>query len=387
MLLWTGQFVSQMGDRLAMVGLPWLVYEGTRSTLGTGLVFALYTLPYVLFGAFGGVAIDRFNKRWLMVAADVARAALIALVPVAAAWSTGLVFALAFLVATAGVLFEPAKLAILPDLVEESRLLRANSFISIAENVTEIVGYSVAGLVLAYIPVKSALNFDAATFVASALALSSMRYSHSHSVMRPAQVQSIVADVKEGIIFLRRHRGLLVNTIMVCASAAGVGAAYPLSFFLSVSVFNEGTKGFGLFAAITGAGFLGGSLVLAAMAERVRKGWAMTLGLLAMGLSLTAVAFTTAIWQACIAFAVFGLANAWALISIDTYLQSVVPEALRGRVFGVRFTLTQGVYALSVLAGGALLAFAGVDSLFVLAGVTISVPAILGVLARDIRNA
>ena len=58
LLLWAGQFVSQMGDRLAMVAFPWFVYESTGSALGTGAVFALYTLPYVLFGAFAGVAVS-----------------------------------------------------------------------------------------------------------------------------------------------------------------------------------------------------------------------------------------------------------------------------------------------------------------------------------------
>ena len=76
-MLWAGQIVSQMGDRLAMVAFPWLVYARTGSALGTGVIFALYTLPYVLFGAFAGVIIDRFNKRTVMIAADMLRAGLV----------------------------------------------------------------------------------------------------------------------------------------------------------------------------------------------------------------------------------------------------------------------------------------------------------------------
>ena len=60
-LLWVGQFISQMGDRLAMVAFPWLVYRSTGSALSTGAVLALYTLPYVLFGAFAGVLMDRLK--------------------------------------------------------------------------------------------------------------------------------------------------------------------------------------------------------------------------------------------------------------------------------------------------------------------------------------
>ena len=70
MLLWAGQFVSQIGDRLAALAFPWLVYTSTGSALGTGAVFAVYTLPYVLFGALAGVAVDRFDKRRLMITVD-----------------------------------------------------------------------------------------------------------------------------------------------------------------------------------------------------------------------------------------------------------------------------------------------------------------------------
>ena len=78
LLLWAGQFVSQMGDRLAALAFPWLVYTTTGSALGTGAVFALYTLPYVLFGAVAGVVVDRLDKRRLMIAVDLIRAVLVA---------------------------------------------------------------------------------------------------------------------------------------------------------------------------------------------------------------------------------------------------------------------------------------------------------------------
>jgi MFS family permease len=82
-----------------------------------------------------------------------------------------------------------------------------------------------------------------------------------------------------------------------------------------------------------------------------------------------------------------GIANSFALIAVDTYLQESVPQQLRGRVFGVRFTLAQGTYALSVLIGGALAGVFDVRVLFVVAGTLIAVPAIAGLFVRDIREA
>jgi DHA3 family macrolide efflux protein-like MFS transporter len=156
-----------MGDRLAMVAFPWLVYTNTGSALGTGAIFALYTLPYVLFGAFAGVVIDRFNKRAVMIAADVIRAGLVLLVPFAAVWSLPAVYVLSFLMASAAVFFDPCKLAILPDLVTRDRLMRANSLLAIGENLTEVVGYALAGFLLAYVSTDAAFRIDSLTFAAS----------------------------------------------------------------------------------------------------------------------------------------------------------------------------------------------------------------------------
>jgi DHA3 family macrolide efflux protein-like MFS transporter len=387
MLLWTGQFISQLGDRLAMVALPWLVYRSTGSALSTGVVFALYTLPYVLFGAFAGVLIDRFDKRLVMIASDVARVALVLLVPLAAAWSLPAVYALSFLIASAAVFFDPCKLAILPDLVSRDRLLRANSLLATGENLTEIVGYTLAGFTLAYISTTSAFRIDAASFAVSAATLALIRYRAPARSAAEKAARSFRRELHEGLVFLVHHRGLLMNTVMVIGCVAGLGASYPLTFLLAVKVLDAGTAGFGVFEATIALGYLVGSIALAALASRVRKGRAMTIGLTVMGASLALVAAAGGVVQACIPFAVLGLANAAALIAVDTYLQDLVPEHLRGRVFGTRFTLTQGVYALSVLVGAALATVVDVRVLFIVAGLLIALPALAGLLVREIREA
>jgi MFS family permease len=386
-LLWIGQFVSQMGDRLAMVAFPWLVYEATGSALSTGAIFALYTVPYVLFGTLAGVAIDRFNKRSLMIVADIVRAALVVFVPVAAQWSLPLVYLLSFLMASAAVVFDPCKLALLPDIVPESRLLRANSLLAIGENLTEIIGYTFAGFTLAFLSIDNALRMDSVSFLVSALALLFMRYQAPVASAANQAISSIRDEIGEGLGYLLHHRGLLVNTIIVVAFVAGLGASYPLTFLFAVETLDGGTESFGILEAVMALGYLAGSVALATVANRVRKGRTMVLGLLAMGMCLMLVSMTKTTWQACVPFALFGVANAAALIAVDTYLQQVVPERLRGRVFGVRFTLTQGTWAASVFAGGALASLVDVRLLFVLAGSIMVGAAASGLLVRDLREA
>ncbi len=386
LLLWVGQFVSQMGDRLAMVAFPVLVYTATRSTVSTGLVLALYTLPYVLFGTFAGVVIDRFNRRNVMVLADVLRAALMVLVPPVAEWSLPAVYVLSFLAASVGVFFDPTKLAILPEIVPREKLMRANSLLATGDNLTEVVGYALAGALVAVVSITDAFRVDAITFLVSAAALLLMRYRPPARAAKRA-ARSFRRELREGLSYLLHHRGLMANTSMVLAAAAGLGAGYPLTFFLAVEVFDGGAKAFGFFEAAIGAGYLLGSIAVAALALRLRKGLAMTVGLAIMGISIITIAVMPGVRAAMIPFLVVGAANAVVLIAIDTYVQEVVPERLLGRVWGARFALTQGTFALSVIVGGALAAIVDIRLLFVAAGTLVAVPGIVALFVRQIRDA
>jgi MFS family permease len=288
--------------------------------------------------------------------------------------------------ASAAVFFEPSKLAVLPDIVAPGDLMRANSLLATGENLTEIVGYTLAGFTLALVSITAAFRIDSLTFCVSAVALVLMRY-RAPMPKTAATTRSFWHELREGLGFLRHHRGLLMNTLMVMAGSAGVGASYSLTFLLAVRVLDGGTEAFGTFEAVIALGYLIGSLAMVALARRIPKGYAITIGFAAMGASLMLVAATTGVWQACVPFAVFGLANAAFLIAVDTYLQQAVPEPLRGRVFGARFTLTQGTYAISVLIGGALAGVFDVRALFIVAGALIAIPAIAGLFVRDIREA
>ena len=386
LLLWAGQFISQMGDRLAMVAFPWLVYSQTRSELGTAVVLALYTLPYVFFGSFAGVVIDRVNKRSLMVLADAARAGLIVLVPIAASRSLPAVYVLSFLAATVGVFFEPAKLAIIPEIVPRERLLRGNSLLITGDNVTEVVGYLLAGAIVATVSTANAFRIDAATYLCSGAALLLMHYRAPSRAARQA-ARSFGLELAEGFSYLRKHRGLLANTVMVLAAAAGIGAGYSLTFLLAVRVLDGGPAAFGAFEGAIGAGFLLGSMGVAVTARRLRKGIAMTVGLLVMGVTMACVAAAPTIRVAMVPFFVVGIANAAVVLAIDTYVQENVPVDLAGRVWGTRVALTQGTYAVAVMAGGALASVFDVRALFVAAGLLVATAGLAGLFVRIVREA
>ena len=390
-LLWAGQFVSQFGDRFALVAFPWLIYQSTESAFSTGAMLALYTLPYVLFGSFAGVFIDRFNKRYLMISADLVRAGLVAAVPFVAARSLPGVFALSFVMASVAVFFDPCKLALLPDIVTGQQLIRANSLLAMGETLTEVVGYSAAGFIAYYFSTRVAFFSDAMSFLVSAVALLAMVYTPpSRAAAARESVQrstrSMGQEMREGLAYLRLHAGLRANTILVIAAALGLGAAYPLTFLLAVRVLGGGARSFGMMEAAIGLGYLIGSAIIGGLGERVRKGYAMTVGLVLMGNTLVVIGTLGHLWAVLPLFAILGAANAAALISIDTFVQQTVPEELRGRVWGTRFALTQGFTTLSILVGGALAGVYSVSLLFIVAGMIVAIPGLVGLLVPHVRN-
>ena len=388
-LLVTGQFVSQMGDRLAMVAFPWLVWRTTGSALSTGLVLALFTLPYVLFGTVAGGVLDRIDKRGVMVAADLARGGLVLAVPFVASRSTGGLYVLAFAVATATVFFDPGLMALLPDIVPQDDLLRANSLLAASEHVTEIVGFAAAGFLVSYLATRATFTIDAATFAVSAVTLLAMTIRPASgspdTSSKALRKTGFIGEIAEGIRYLREHVGLRANTLLAMAAAAGAGAFYPLTFLLAADRFG-GTTAFGFMEASVAIGYLCAAIVIGSAARRLRKGLAITIGLMVMGVCATLPWVVHALPLVLLDFAALGAANAAVLISIDTYVQATVPATISGRVWGARFTLTQGAFAVGVLAAGALATGIGLGPLFGICGAILFVPALVALFLPVIRD-
>jgi MFS family permease len=376
-----------MGDRLAMIALTWLVYSATNSAFSTGVTLALYTLPYVVFGTFAGVIIDRFNKRMVMVAADVVRAGLVLSVPFLAGRWLPAVYLLSFATSSLAVLFDPCKLAILPDLVPATKLLRANSLLASGESLTEVAGYATAGFIVYYVGSRGAFTVDSASFAVSALALGLMSYRPARRRVSRYTTRGIGREAAEGMGYLLRSRGLTAITVLLMGAAVGLGASYPLVFLFAVRTVGGGAWSFGLMESAIAVGFLIGAAAMAWRGDRVPKGLAITLGVGVLGACIAVLGAVTSLPAALVALAFAGAANSVAVISINTYFQQTVREDLLGRVLGVRFALTQGVYALSVLAAAALATTVDVSTLFIACGTVVALPALVGVYIAAVRHA
>ena len=142
-LLWTGQFVSLLGDGVFRVAMPWAVLQLTGSVLAMGAVFIASLAPSLLFMLFGGVAADRLPRRAIMLWSDTGRAVVVAVIAALALlhilqfWH---LLTLSLLFGLADCFFQPAYMAVVPQLVDERVLLQpANSLIQFGNVISRVI--------------------------------------------------------------------------------------------------------------------------------------------------------------------------------------------------------------------------------------------------------
>ena len=174
-LLWIGQLISFFGDRIHQVALGVLLIE-VGTPLDLGIALAMTAAPNVLLGPLAGALVDRWDRRMTMIVCDVVRAGLVLLVPLVVGISMWMVYAVAFAVATVGLLFRPAKNAVVPAIVREDQLVTANSASSINETIADLIGYPIAAAIVATLAgiIGAAFVLDAGTYLVSALLLYGM---------------------------------------------------------------------------------------------------------------------------------------------------------------------------------------------------------------------
>src|SRR5581483_8171195 len=172
-LLWVGQNISMIGDWVLFVALPFYIFALTGSTLATGIMFIVQTLPRLFFGSVAGVFVDRWNRKHTMVIVNLIQALI--LVPLFLVHSRDLIWIIylcAFADSLVSQFFNPAQTAIIPMLVEEKDLLAANSLNSMSQELTRLVGPSLGGLLFGLLGIGSVVTLDLISFLFSAALLS-----------------------------------------------------------------------------------------------------------------------------------------------------------------------------------------------------------------------
>ena len=206
-LLWSGMCVSLLGDGAFIVALAWQVYALSDATTAMGMVGIAMTVPTIVFLLVGGVFSDRFDRRRLMLGADLARFAAVGTLAALSLTGTLEIWHVLVVVAVYGTgqaFFAPAFDAIVPDLLPEERLAQANALDQMVRPIAlRMAGPALGGVLVGALGAGAAFALDAATFAVSAVALLLMK---PPARTTSAATPSVVADLRDGWRFVRGRR-------------------------------------------------------------------------------------------------------------------------------------------------------------------------------------
>ncbi len=396
--LWAGQLISLFGDRVHQVAIAAIVFVVTGSPIAVAFVFVFATLPNLLFGPIAGTLVDRWDHREVLVVSDILRAAVVVTMPIAASINIYLVYPLAFLLTTITIFFRPARVAILPRLVREDELLTANSALWVGETMADVIGFALAGLFVALVAeaVSIAFWFDGATYLASALLLSTLiprpmpREEAPATAGEPAPA-GFRAELVAGWRFLRNDPVLLANTLQAVVAQLTIGVLIGQTLVFAERVFGpqgfDGEAVYGFIEASQGAGNLIGGFVIGLIGARFAKGRMIIVGYTVLGLLTTLMAQSGNLGVVlAIAFGI-GIANMVFIIPSQTLFQERTPVQMLGRVVSFRFSLVFGAMTLSIGVGGVLAEFVGVTTVFAAFGLVTAAAGIAGWFVPAIREA
>ena len=182
MKLWTGQTISQFGDEITLLGIPLLAIGVLGAgPLEMGILGVVRFLPWIFFTLPAGVWVDRMRRRPILIGADIARAALLASIPLAfvGGFLTLIqVYIVAFIAGTLEVFFDVAYQSYLPSIVERDELVEGNSKLELSRAGSQVAGPTVAGFLIQAIGAPFAIAFDAVSYLGAALV------HRSHSARR-----------------------------------------------------------------------------------------------------------------------------------------------------------------------------------------------------------
>jgi MFS family permease len=368
-LLWSAQAVSMAGDGIYLVAIAWLVYDISNRPGALAIVGFAWTLPQVAGLLLAGVLSDRFERRRLLVIADLIRCAAIGAIAALAYSGSAEIWHLVILVVFYGLgeaLFQPSYTAIVPEIVPADELLQANALREILQPLgMRFAGPALGGALIALFGVGTAFLFDAATFAVSALFVIAI------SARPPPRSEpgSLRRDLSEAFAYVRAHAwlwGTLVGAALFLLFTLG-----PFEVLLPYIIRNDlggGAAVYGTILAAGGAGSIFGATLIGRFGLPRRHVTFMWTAWCAGDALFIVLAFADTAWLMClVSFVNFALGTA-ALVVWNTLMNTLVPRELLGRVSSFDWFVSFGLTPLSFAVTGPVAALLGARETLALAG-------------------
>lgn len=329
-----GQLVSLIGTWLQVVAEGWLVLQLTNSAFLIGLVAALSMFPSLLFSLFGGVIVDRFSKKTILLYTQYSAmvlALLYGLLTIFHFITIPEIMILAFLLGVVNAIDIPARQAFVVDLVGKEGISSAVAINSGVFNAARIVGPGVAGILIAIVGSGGAFLLNGISYIAAIIALYRMHVAHASS---PVHANPFIA-IKEGVFYAFAHpiiRTLLLFTGVVSIFGWSYSAIMP---FIAKHTFHIDATGLGYLYAFSGFGALTGTLLIAAFAKKISSLFFILGGSITFAVGLFLFTLTHSVLFALVLLFISGIGLLSQFATTNTTIQHMVEDRMRGRVMSL----------------------------------------------------
>lgn len=350
-LLWLGQLISTMGSALTSLAASILVYRQTGSALSVGLMLMATAAPSLLVGLFAGVFVDRFDRKRIMIAADLLRALLVLLIPFLVPVNIAWLYILIMLTSVVGQFFDPAHESILPEIASDQELASANSMMAISSFGSTAIGFAASGLIAARADIRWVFYIDAFSFMISAFCILMVKINRQEAV-ETINPSVIVRNLKSGMSFLVETPALRSLFQVLIPVLIGFGLSNALLLPFAERALGASEFEYGIQEGMTSLGFVAGSLLLAGLFDRMREGAWITISLWGMALAGILYSFAESVPYAIIILTFSGFMNAPSSIARRIVIQRNTPREMRGRVNSAFFVSRDVLYLVGMGAAG-----------------------------------
>jgi len=350
-LLWVAQVVETIGCSLTSLAASILVFRLTGSAASVGLMLMATSAPTIVVGLLAGVFVDRYDRKRIMVVADLVRAVLVLAIPLLLHQSIVWLYVIVALTSSITQFFDPAHEAVLPEIASDEELAAANSLMAISSFGATALGFAASGLIASRFPIEWAFYFNTVAYALSALLIWVVRIPHL-AVAAESGLASVWRNLRAGAKLLVDTPMLKSLFLVFAIVFVAFGLSNSLLLPFAIKALGATEFEYGVQEAVTSVGFVIGSLWMARVADRLREGQWIALGLLGMGLVSMGYASMRSVAPAIAIIALSGLLNAPLSIARSLIMQRNTPREMRGRVNSAFFVCRDVLFLVGMAAAG-----------------------------------
>lgn len=364
---WLGQTISILGTNVTLVVMPWIVLNRTHSALTTTMTMALEFVPYLFLSIPLGWLADKMDRRRLMMIANLARAVMLASIPLVSLWksvSMAQLYSVTVAMSVCTILFTAANAAAIPNLVPLHQLSAANRKMQMGAAFGSTFGAPLGGLLMTWVHPSTALWLDCASYAMASLCL--LTIDRDFHVDTPAR-QSHPGDMLEGLRFILRTPILRSNALVTAANNFGSQLSFGILIFYTKMELHLSSHTIGWILGVWGIGMFFGSWLMKRIGGSFHAGRIMLYSRFVSIAAQLLFAWWGDVFGLGIASILNGLSMSLFNVQSATLKQIYIPDVLRGRVASVHQMIAWLTIPLGLVVSGALAGIIHAPGVFELA--------------------